>query len=646
MVWDALFWSLSQKETYVWWAAVQLVGLVAFPLTFAFFRFLPDRGYAFSKPLGLVLDDLRPLDRGHRGRPPQQPGVPHPDPARAWAWPPWPWSGASRDELGRSSAAAGDTSFSSKALFAVALAVAVSLRAYVSGILWNEKPMDFAFLNAILRADSFPPRTPGSPAIPTPCTSSATSWWPPSPSSPASRPASPSTWASPSPPPWRPWPSSAWCITYSLCGPDSRAPSCSASWAVGLLLVLANMEGVFELLPPTASARKTSTACWTSTAWTALSTAREPGNWCREWYPTEWLTTWWRATRISTALGLAGVPHLQLLPGATSTPTRLSIPFVLVALRASPYNFLRWQTDAGGSLLAAQPLLPPGRSGPRGRPGLHQHLGTCPPSCAGGGHGSCPQLPDGGPGATCRSSRRRRSPCPWPLYCLGFCTRPSTWTSTLWAGVSCPWRQPATAFPPVEGLATRRTTSSTSGRPSCGPPAASSLPRLGPWREHRLISAGPFCPALALRCSGLSWSSGHEGPAGFAEEAARAGWWFTMAFHGGVLTVAALACGRIPHREARQEDDRRARSSPSPGRAALLLLLGTELFWVQDPVNFRSNTVFRLGYQAWILLSISGAFGCPLRRVPLATQALPDRHPFRLGWRSPSSSSGRGWSTR
>ena len=52
---EALTWSLGQKETYIWWAAIQLVGLVAFPLTFAFFQRLPDRGYTFTKPLGLAL---------------------------------------------------------------------------------------------------------------------------------------------------------------------------------------------------------------------------------------------------------------------------------------------------------------------------------------------------------------------------------------------------------------------------------------------------------------------------------------------------------------------------------------------------------------------------------------------------------------
>jgi uncharacterized membrane protein len=45
------------------------------------------------------------------------------------------------------------------------------------------------------------------------------------------------------------------------------------------------------------------------------------------------------------------------------------------------------------------------------------------------------------------------------------------------------------------------------------------------------------------------------------------------------------------------------------GGVAMLLLLGTELYWVEDPVRIRANTVFRLNYQAWIMLSISGAVG-------------------------------------
>jgi uncharacterized membrane protein len=40
----------------------------------------------------------------------------------------------------------------------------------------------------------------------------------------------------------------------------------------------------------------------------------------------------------------------------------------------------------------------------------------------------------------------------------------------------------------------------------------------------------------------------------------------------------------------------------------LLLILGAELFYVQDVFGSRLNTVFKLSYQAWLLLAISGAY--------------------------------------
>jgi uncharacterized membrane protein len=43
--------------------------------------------------------------------------------------------------------------------------------------------------------------------------------------------------------------------------------------------------------------------------------------------------------------------------------------------------------------------------------------------------------------------------------------------------------------------------------------------------------------------------------------------------------------------------------------AALLLILGAELFFVRDVFNSRLNTVFKLSYQAWLLLGASGAAG-------------------------------------
>ena len=43
------------NEFAVWWLALAAVGVAAFPLTFAFFRWLPDRGFTLSKIIGLLL---------------------------------------------------------------------------------------------------------------------------------------------------------------------------------------------------------------------------------------------------------------------------------------------------------------------------------------------------------------------------------------------------------------------------------------------------------------------------------------------------------------------------------------------------------------------------------------------------------------
>ena len=39
----------------IWWALLVLLGFAALPITMRFLRFLPDRGYAFAKPLALLL---------------------------------------------------------------------------------------------------------------------------------------------------------------------------------------------------------------------------------------------------------------------------------------------------------------------------------------------------------------------------------------------------------------------------------------------------------------------------------------------------------------------------------------------------------------------------------------------------------------
>ncbi len=43
------------REVFVWWLLVQILGLAALPCAYRLFRWLPGRGYAFAKPLGLLL---------------------------------------------------------------------------------------------------------------------------------------------------------------------------------------------------------------------------------------------------------------------------------------------------------------------------------------------------------------------------------------------------------------------------------------------------------------------------------------------------------------------------------------------------------------------------------------------------------------
>ena len=61
------------------------------------------------------------------------------------------------------------------------------------------------------------------------------------------------------------------------------------------------------------------------------------------------------------------------------------------------------------------------------------------------------------------------------------------------------------------------------------------------------------------------------------------------------------------------------------GSLAALLILGAEFFFIKDVFNNRMNTVFKLYYQAWIFLAISGGFA--LYYMTTALAALEDGPP-------------------
>jgi len=149
-----------------WWFWLQVMGLAALPLTHRFFARLPGRGYAFARPLGLLLSSyvlwlggslgllrnstggallaiglvaavsLVVYQRGHRGPEGQD------DPGLL----PWLWANPR-------------LVVAVELLFAGALAFWSVLRAYSPELTTagGEKFMEIMYLNSIARSEYFPP---------------------------------------------------------------------------------------------------------------------------------------------------------------------------------------------------------------------------------------------------------------------------------------------------------------------------------------------------------------------------------------------------------------------------------------------------------------------------------------------------------
>lgn len=142
-----------------WWVALQLFGLCVLPLALRLFGNLPDRGWAFARPLGLLVVGFVF------------------------------WQGATFGLLGTTSAsifgamlvvgivswllgwteAVGLRAFvrtqrsqvvATEIVFTVAFLLWTFVRAHNPEISATEKPMELAFLNGVLRSDQFPPNDP------------------------------------------------------------------------------------------------------------------------------------------------------------------------------------------------------------------------------------------------------------------------------------------------------------------------------------------------------------------------------------------------------------------------------------------------------------------------------------------------------
>jgi YYY domain-containing protein len=145
---------------FIWWLIVEILGLVALPLAFRLFRALPDRGYALSKPLGILLCSYLfwiLVTFGFLANK-REAIVFVILLAAAISW--YLHSERKGEEILAFLYRHRKVVLASELLFTAAFGLWALVRAYNPEIMGTEKPMEFAFLNAILRSERFPPHDP------------------------------------------------------------------------------------------------------------------------------------------------------------------------------------------------------------------------------------------------------------------------------------------------------------------------------------------------------------------------------------------------------------------------------------------------------------------------------------------------------
>lgn len=146
------------SETLAWWVMMQVVGLAALPLCLSLFQRLPDRGYTLSKAFGLLIVGYLFWILVIIGLP---------NSARAIWFVLLLIAGASglflilrRPDIMSFVREHWWLIVTTEAVLFISFITAAYLRSYVPDFGGTEKPMDLMFLNALTRADSFPPADP------------------------------------------------------------------------------------------------------------------------------------------------------------------------------------------------------------------------------------------------------------------------------------------------------------------------------------------------------------------------------------------------------------------------------------------------------------------------------------------------------
>src|SRR3970282_975211 len=142
-----------------WWVASPVAGAAAFPIAWRVFNRLPDRGYGLSRTLGVLLGGYLLWLCASLGILRNNPGGAVAAMLMVGAGSVLAGRGRWREMAGWLRGDGG-TGLAMETLFFAAFVAWAVVRAFNPEIVATEKPMELAFLNAILRSPQFPPQDP------------------------------------------------------------------------------------------------------------------------------------------------------------------------------------------------------------------------------------------------------------------------------------------------------------------------------------------------------------------------------------------------------------------------------------------------------------------------------------------------------
>ena len=147
-------------DAFLWYLLLAGLGWLAFPVAYRFLGALPDRGYAFARPLALLLWGFAFWVLSSYGLLQNDRGGLITALLLLAALSFWIWRQQPRGELGKWLRSKRSMIFAMELLFALAFIFMTLVRAARPDINHTEQPMELAFINAILRSPAMPPHDP------------------------------------------------------------------------------------------------------------------------------------------------------------------------------------------------------------------------------------------------------------------------------------------------------------------------------------------------------------------------------------------------------------------------------------------------------------------------------------------------------